>query len=431
MIRRNDITQFIKRIAEEPYRVFFPLGILFGAVGATHWFFYSVGWIPAYSGLFHSTVQTQGYLGCFVIGFLLTAMPRFASAPPATSGELAGFLLWTFGIFGFSVFGLTVFSELCFIGWLLGLARFAVRRVLRVKKSGESHSPPVEFVWIPVAILHGLVGALLVIASEMKWMGSWSVGVGKPMAEQGFLLAVVTGVGGFLAPRLMGRFQVLKPSEVCSVEKSLQIRKRRVVIHLLAGLLLFTSFWLEGFSWFAAGYGLRALVVTGELFWTCSLIFPPRVSDFYAKLLWVSLWMTALGNWAVLVFPKQRTALLHLVFLGGFSLMTFAMATVVTLSHSGEAPKLHRPLPVLRIVLAGISTALGLRLLAPFFPDAYFRLLGAASLGWLLAGGGWLFFALPRLFRFPDKEEFERFHDEAKRRISNLGNPPFTSERGR
>lgn len=416
MIRRERVAELIERIAEEPYRIFFPLGILFGAAGATHWFFYSVGWIPAYSGLFHSTVQTRGYIGCFVIGFLLTAMPRFASASPTTTIELAGFLFWTFGIFGFAALGWTVFSQLCFIGWLVGLVRFVIRRVLQVKKIGEKHSPPAEFVWIPVAILHGLVGAILVIAGEMKWTGSGSVGVGKPMAEQGFLLAIVVGVGGFLAPRLMGRFQVIKPSEVCSVEKTSQLQRQRIFIHLVAGTLLFLSFWMEGFGLGPWAYGLRAAVVTGELLWTCSLVLPPRTPDFYAWLLWISLWMVVLGNWAVFFLPAHRTAVLHLVFLGGFSLMTFAVATVVTLSHSGDAGRMRQPLPVLWLVAAGLGLALGLRLAAPFFPQEYFKLLGAAGVCWLLAGALWLLFAWPRFLKFPDKELFEQFHEQAKQR---------------
>lgn len=238
------------------------------------------------------------------------------------------------------------------------------------------------------------------------------------MAEQGFLLAMVVGVGGFLAPRLMGRFQAIPSREICSVEKTHPIRRRRIFVHLAAGIILFSSFWLEGLGLTGWAFGLRAAVVTGELFWTCSLIFPPRTPELYAKLLWVSLWMVVIGNWAVLFFPALRTAFLHLIFIGGFSLMTFAVATVVTLSHSGEAGKLRQPLPVLWFVAAGLSAALGLRLAAQFFPNVYFHLLGAASLCWLVAGGSWLIFAFPFFLKLPNKEEFEEFHEQAKRRFA-------------
>lgn len=67
----------IRRIAEEPYRIFFPLAILGGMIGVTHWLFYAMDWIPHYSMLFHSSVQIQAYMGSFVLGFLLTALPRF------------------------------------------------------------------------------------------------------------------------------------------------------------------------------------------------------------------------------------------------------------------------------------------------------------------------------------------------------------------
>ena len=238
------------------------------------------------------------------------------------------------------------------------------------------------------------------------------------MVEQGFLLAVVVGVGGFLAPRLMGRFQVIPSAHLTSPEKGVEVRKRQARIHLLAGALLFASFWLEGFGWKVIAYGLRACVVTGELFWTCSFLAPPRVPGFFAKLLWLSLWMILLGYWGVVIFPDYRVSLLHLVFLGGFSLMTFAVATVVTLSHSGEALKLQKRLPVLWAVAAGLAAALVLRVVSTFFPELYFSLVGAAAFCWLAAGFTWLFFAFPRFFKFPDPEEFKRFHEEAKRQVS-------------
>lgn len=416
----NAMTQnFVTRFSEEPYRIFFPLGILFGSVGAGHWAAYSFGWVESYSGFFHASIQTQGYISCFITGFLLTAMPRFSSTSPCSTVELFGFLLVTFGILVFLSLGLPLVSELCFMGWLVSLALFAYRRVgSRKGKKDPSLQPPVEFVWIPMAILHGLIGSVLILGSQTELFPAWALAVGRPMVEQGFLLAVVVGVGGFLAPRLMGRFQVIPSSHLASPEKGVRERQRRAGIHLLAGALLFVSFWLEGLGWKAAAYGLRACVVTGELLWTCSFLAPPRVPGFFAKLLWLSLWMILLGYWGVVIFPAYRVSLLHFVFLGGFSLMTFAVATVVTLSHSGEAPRLQGRLPVLWGVAAGLAVALVLRVLSSFSPELYFTLVGTAALSWLVAGGTWIFFAFPRFFKFPDPEEFKRFHEEAKRQVS-------------
>ncbi len=402
---------------KEPYRIFFPLGIVAGAVGASHWLFFALGWIKSYSTLFHSAIQMQAYMACFVIGFLLTSMPRFAQADFTSAKEFLVFLFLVFGILGFQIFGFWSLANLCFIGLLAALARFAF---VRFRKK-ETLDPPLEFVWIPIAIFHGMVGSLIMIFVQFGWASPWLLAAGKPMVEQGFLLSVVMGVGGFLGPRLMGFYQLIKPSEISRKEREFQIPGPRIQIHLIAGVLLFCSFWLEGLGYRAWAYGLRALLVTSEFLWTGSITHFPKVSDFFAKLLWISFWMVVIGYWMVVIFPLYRTIMLHLVFIGGFSLMTFSVATMVTLSHAGEAVKLHHPLLVLWIVAIGLGCALILRVLAVFFPSFYFNVLGVASAFWLLAGVSWLCFVTPRILKIPDPGEFEQSHEEAKKRILDPG----------
>src|SRR5437868_10621732 len=61
----------------DPYRIFFPLGIILGAAGVSIWPLYYYGVTEGYSGRAHALVQTDGFLYAFVVGFLLTAIPRF------------------------------------------------------------------------------------------------------------------------------------------------------------------------------------------------------------------------------------------------------------------------------------------------------------------------------------------------------------------
>jgi hypothetical protein len=105
---------------------------------------------------------------------------------------------------------------------------------------------------------------------------------------------------------------------------------------------------------------------------------------------------------------------LHLTFIGGFALMTFAMGTMVVMSHSGEARRLKDPLWVLRIAGAGLAVALLARVTADARFERYFEWLAAASLGWLIAGAAWILFASPRLARLAPDADFERMHEAAK-----------------
>ena len=75
-------------ICREPYRLLFPLGALFGCLGVGHWLLYALQWSSA-SNLFHASIQMTAYMYCFIAGFLMTALPRFASAPPASTARTA------------------------------------------------------------------------------------------------------------------------------------------------------------------------------------------------------------------------------------------------------------------------------------------------------------------------------------------------------
>src|SRR5215471_20977347 len=61
----------------DPYRIFFPLGIVLGAIGVSIWPLYYYGFTEGYSGRARAFVQTDGFLYAFIAGFLLTAVPRF------------------------------------------------------------------------------------------------------------------------------------------------------------------------------------------------------------------------------------------------------------------------------------------------------------------------------------------------------------------
>jgi uncharacterized protein involved in response to NO len=362
--------------------------------GVSHWLLYALGLVPEYSAVYHSSVQTQLYVSLFIFGFLTTAAPRFAGAPPATPRETGVFLFLFSALFLGLAFHAWMLSDAIFCLLLLNLFLFLVRRI---RKSG--YRPPAEFVWVPAGILCGFAGAALSIAARAGWVSQQVLAAGKGMKEQGFVLFVVLGIGGFLGPRLMGFPGLLDPSKIRSAAEGQKRRRRRVLIHLAAALGLIASFALEGSGSPRAAYGLRALLVSGEILWTASIYRFPAAAEVFARILWHALWMVVLGYWACAVWPGQIKALLHLVFIGGFSLMILAVATMVILNHAGESEKLRGPSWTLRIAATGLWIALAFRVAAVFFPADYFTVLGVAAAFWLMAGVCWLGLVAPRLTR--------------------------------
>ena len=400
-------------LRREPYRLLFPLGIVFGCLGVSQWLWYAFGWLPA-SKFYHTSMQLGAYLVCMIAGFLMTALPRMAHAAPASSAELGALL----GLLGAQVallgLGRTAAAQACFAGLLLVLLAFAGRRFVGRR---SPIGAPVEFLWVPIGVGFGLVGTTLAVLSQRGLMAPTWINAARPLAQQGFVLAVVLGVGGFLGPRLMGRgFEVVGSTSLVGTDVRRQ-RRRRMAWYLVAAAALVVSFLLEGLGHTRLAYFVRAAVVTAELLWTTKLHQPPRVRDLYVWLLWVSLWMTALGYWAVSIWPRYRVGLLHLTLMGGFSLMVFAVGTMVVLSHAGEADALRKPLWVLKVAAIGVIGATAMRILADLWPSGYFPSLAIAALLWLTAAISWLLFIGPRMLRTAPPHTFERLHEQAKQQL--------------
>src|SRR3989338_6522722 len=110
-----------ERIRSEPYRLFFPLGILLALGGVGHWLFYALGRTHHYSGFLHANIQVQLYLPCFIGGFLMTAIPRFSGTWPARGWELAMVAALLAGITTALFFDQWVISEILYALWLLFL----------------------------------------------------------------------------------------------------------------------------------------------------------------------------------------------------------------------------------------------------------------------------------------------------------------------
>jgi uncharacterized protein involved in response to NO len=401
-------------LRREPYRLFFPLGVGFGILGAGHWLAYAAGWSEGYSGFFHAAIQTGAFLPSFIVGFLLTALPRFTSTPAATSAEVLLFLSLLMAQPLCAARGAWVAAECCAIAWLLALAVFAGRRLAWRR---AAVTPPIEFVWIPFALLFGLLGHALLIGGQLQWLPVGVLALARPLAQQGFLLAIVVGVSGFMAPRLLGRGFVAVAVTGIDPVKAHRLRQRRVQAHAAGALLLLLSFLLEGGGWLQAGYALRALVVTMVLAWTTQFHRPATVPDMYARLLRVSLWMLPLGYAGAAWLPGVRVAMLHLAFLGGYSLMIFAVGTMVVFSHAGEALTLRGRSMPLRVVGGLVAAAAALRASADWLPQAFFPIVAIAAAAWMAAGVLWLLWLRPYWLRTASAKTLEQHHAQAKARV--------------
>lgn len=407
------LQSYARACLREPYRFFFPLGAIAALMGIGHWLVYGLGWSEGYSGFFHALVQTQVYMSAFFLGFLMTAIPRFSATPHASKQEFGFFAVLVVAIGLALVLGWWVFAEALFIVLVGGLAVFIGGRFIRRQ---TVQPPAVEFLWIPVALVAGAMGAFFILGGQLGRLPSKWILTGRQLIEHGYLLAVVIGVAGFLAPRLMGRTEALLTS-VRHPELLRKLLRIRVTIYGLFVFALGGSFVFERYGNLSAAYGLRAIILTTVFVWHRAWPFWPRTCETYVRLLWCSLALLLAGYWLIAFWPAYRKGFLHFSFLGGYSLMIFAVATMVILSHAGQAARLRRPFWGLNVAALGVFLALALRLSAIYVAKHYFLLLAMASGVWTAAAVLWLVSVMPYLVMVPAEDEFQKLHAKMKKKI--------------
>ena len=372
----------------EPFRLFFPLGVLLGWVGVGHWLLYGLGWTATYSCMSHGFVQMQAFLMSFALGFLLTALPRRTrSAPPSAAemGVLAAALVATTVA---AMLESWVLAEIAYASLFAVLLRFAV---VRFRRGGGGRRPPAAFVLVPMAALHGLGGASLVLVAQGSGPPAWAIGLGTLMIEQGVFLCLVLGVGSLLLPLMAGE---PPPADLGSSPRE----RVRLLAYLAAGLAIFASLVIEELGWIRGGPLLRAAVVAAGIGLGAGALRAPGRRGLHRRLVWLAVWLMPAGLALSAVWPDLRVAALHVLFIGGFGLMAFSVATHVSLAHLGlETLALGRP-PAVVVLAAGFLAALVARLAADV-SETYFEHLAWAAGIWIAASAVWLAFLGPKLLR--------------------------------
>lgn len=345
----------------------------------------------------HASLQTQGFLGNFVVGFLMTAFPRLTGTKPATKTEIGVAVIASAGFLPLSLANHWKEAEIAFLILIANLLVFAARRMSHRKKS----IPP-SFLLMGFGILHALVGVVLLWASDFGSQYFSLYSIGRQMVQLGFLLCIVLGVTARLTPFLMGYGD--DPRLALSVNPSLTPSFNAVLPHALTGMVILISFWIEPssvrFAWF-----LRALTSTFHLLFFARIARPLRNRTAFMFFFMISCWLIILGHWIGVAWPGYRIMALHIVFIGGFSLMIFAFGTNVILSHSSQVEKLQGKLVPMKIIGACIVIALMLRIWADLWPERYPLLIHLSSGTWVLVALGWLIYLFPRLLDVPAPHE--------------------------
>jgi uncharacterized protein involved in response to NO len=370
----------------EPYRLFFPLGLLASIGGVMMWPLLYAGWLPFYPGEAHARMMIEGFMGAFVVGFLGTAFPRLSGNRPWSGAEfLVMLLLWVLVVSSHAM-GNVRAGDAAFCALLVALIAGMAGRLI----FGHRDTPPPGF----VLVFAGIAGAA-VAAGFLGWNASpglvqWQFA--RLWLFQGFLLLPLMGIGPYVMPRFFGM------ASRHSFENSPIPPDgwwRVAAEAVTAGLLVIASFVLEVTEHSMAGQLLRAAVVLVWFAMQTPMLHKAKVSTTPGNAVrWALLGLVA-GCVCAAVWPAARVGSLHLFFVSGLALATLAVGARVILGHAGRHDLLGGKILWLRWVTGLLVLAATTRMSADFLPIVRVSHHIYAAWTWAIAGAIW-FLALAR-----------------------------------
>lgn len=297
---------FWQRVSEEPHRVFFPLGVVAGVLGALAFPLFYMQWISFYPQQFHPRMMTEGFVGAFVTGFLGTAAPRFLGARRMSGVELVALVgLWLVACTVLFFPGRERLADCLFAAQLGGILVFAGLRMPSAKEV-----PPPGFVVAFAAVL--LAIHAIVIPSAM----------GQNYLRYGFWLLPVVGVGSYLVPRFFVKGNGKVRSKI----------SRRVMLAVVSVAIL-ASFWMEVHWGTRVAFALRG----AALLWWCLFVMPggwPRAEGTRGFALKCSLWALPLGYFLKAAWPGPGFAFSHVLFISGLGSIMLLVGDRVSIGHA-------------------------------------------------------------------------------------------------
>ncbi len=360
----------ISSILRNPYRPLFFLGTITAIIAAGLWIPYGFHFLDFYPGRMHAHLMMGVFLLSFASGFLMTAIPKMTGTFPSSKIELTIQLI---SLILATIFGLiNEESNLFFMAMLLNLIvlLFFVGKRFWVKQNDL----PDVFPFVLAGIFSGVFGCILWIAGFIS--------IGHRLFYLNFVLCLVVGVGSKLIPALL-RLNPGKPNS------------KKVSIVLAAVLTL--SCFVEDFEFWSLGPWARALAVVwvGIFYWR---VFGK--SNFVSGQtigVRLSAFSVILGTILLAAFPDYRMEWVHLIYVSGFTLLTFMVASRVILAHGGFELRLEAKNWRISTAVGLILLAAATRAYAPFWPKGYERHLAYSAFCLVLAIIVWGGFFLPKL----------------------------------
>lgn len=338
------------------------------------------------SSWMHGFLMIYGIFPFFFFGFLLTTFPRWLLTKPVSPVfYVSSMLLMTVGML---FFYLGLFTSLVWVNAALlifsGGWAIAILALLKVYLNPGKQPSAYETILL-LAMCAGLVAVL-------TW-GLW-VNTQEALSYQ----LAMTGLWLFLLPVVITVCHRMIPFFGSCVLENYPIRRPEWTLWvIIAGLCIHALLFLLNLPhWlFLPDIGIVLVCCYLLYLWQSHRCFSiPLLTVLHIAFIWLPLGMLLYAlqslaiflNWSGSVLSLLNNAPLHALGIGFFTSIVLAMATRVSLGHSGRALVAPRLILICFWILQIVTV---LRIFAELSLSNYVMLILAAALGWLISLSIW------------------------------------------
>src|SRR5438105_7155384 len=239
-------------------KVLVALGAVLATAGVLPWLLFALGlrglYVPIFRSVgfrssFHPLAQVEGFLACFAIAFLFTYIPRRTGTAPPARWQILVAVVAPLAIAVFAFLDRWVLGQAVWLLLLAMAAEFSLRRMRGARL-------PPSFVWVPIALLMGVCGAVLAGAGVALGGRYYPLHeIGRGLLLQGMFTGLVLGTFDLLVPAIAG--------EVDEVPRS---RVLEACLHAICAVAFFASFFVGESVSNPLGFAILALVTLMVVF---------------------------------------------------------------------------------------------------------------------------------------------------------------------
>jgi uncharacterized protein involved in response to NO len=326
----------------DPYRVLFPLGLLGAIAGLLIWILFRESIINYYPRDVHANLMFFGFLWSFVAGFLMTAVPKMTNT---SSANIQDILIVSLLVILQTVLSVTQKFQASVILFLIQISYlifFITKRFLDKKQI-----PFEGFFFVPFAFVQSILGVVVFLFSNGVNYSTLYL-----LSGEAFILNLILGIGSRLIPVLSRIPNALTPD--------IQSKQSKKLIYLLLAIVLNLGFVIQAFFHQNIGIIIKLIPIL-------------YVSINHFKLFSKGTTLSAVGvglkTGILFIIVSQIGALFslnpianqHLLYVGGFFLITLMIGTRVMLAHGGESLNKEVKSPKIMSVIVLLVIAAGLR----------------------------------------------------------------------